>query len=296
MQDDDFQNHGPTRSTRTRRNVRVLSQEEQEEEDIALAIAASLSDSQNDEIVNNEAGDISQPGNPDEILSESDVDVEPNDASEESDFDAASDEDDADDEDDEDGEDEADWQANEEEDDPTGFGKPKRKNPKTKVGIPPKPKACALVARGKQNAARGLQKAPSTKSTMATVDVDKQDKAHSVQLPHTRAAANQRVVDCAAQNSPVASQLTSPADPVACPTAGSIASSNASAAVAAQGSVTAATEETRPGAQTSQLDQRATSTSAKTTSPKAPKPKTNNVKHVLLGCLHTHTIFVSVLQ
>ena len=96
-----------------------MSQEEKEEQELALAIAASLSDSQSSDEPTQPAGAWSDTV---ETLSESDADMDPNDASEESDFDAASDEDEyednaAADDDDADDDDDDDDDVDDEDDD-----------------------------------------------------------------------------------------------------------------------------------------------------------------------------------
>jgi hypothetical protein len=247
-QDDDFQASAPPRSTRARRSVTMLSQEEQEEQELALAIAASLSDSQSSSDEPGEAAAGAQPASTAdgsdtvEILSDSDADTAPNDASEESDFDGASDEDEyeedaaaeeEEEEEESEGEDEGDWQADEEADNPTGFGKPKpqksSQKPTGKALAPPKRKAAPTDVPHKKKA-RGQQKAPlpeATEQTAATACTGNQ--GGSLQRPPPPAASIKEPV------SPVISQLRSPADPAAaCPIVGTIHPAGTAAAAAAE--------------------------------------------------------------
>lgn len=232
-----------------------------------------------------------------EILSESDADTAPNDASEESDFDgdgasdddeygedagAYSDNDDDDDDDDEsEGEDEGDWQADEEADNPTGFGKPKTQKSaqkrKAKAPAPPKRKAATNASNKKK--IRGQQKTvlpEATKEIQATACAANQ--AGSLQLSLPPAASIHKPI------SPVVSQLRSPAEPAAaCPTAGAIRP--AAAGLGSQGIGTAALGKPCPPTslqvETSSPKAAASSAAKKLASP-GPKPKTSNDKSVLM--------------
>eukprot|EP01043_Picozoa_sp_COSAG02_P063146 COSAG02_NODE_8879_length_2411_cov_1.155642_2_plen_358_part_00 len=273
-----------------------MSQEEQEEQELALAIAASLSDSQSSSYEPGEAAGGAQltcaaaEADTVETLSESDAVMDPNDASEESDFDGASDEDeyeetDHDDDDDDhesEGEDEGAWQADEEADNPTGFGKPKPKSSNGKALPPPKRKDAPTSAPDKKKA-RGQQETPLLKTTEAgEATACTGGKSGRVRLQQPPAACMQ------VPTSPVVSQLRSPADPAAaCPTAGIIPPAAAAAAATgldAQAIPPALDEPCSPpslAVENAPAEGAASNAAQKVASPDL-KPRTGNRKSVLM--------------
>jgi hypothetical protein len=284
--DDDFQAAAPPRSTRrSNRSMRILSQEEQEEQEeqeLAIAIAASLSDSSQSEgqptqptqptsrsasISTMDGGERPEQSNTVEVLSDSDAEALSN-ASEESDFDDASEEEE-DDDDDSEGEEEADWQADEEERNPTGFGQPKPTKLKRKVAptvARDKKKVRGQQGEGQRGA--GSEAAAPTACTGDTADI---------QQPPLPAASTKAV-------SPAVSQLTSPAVPAPLrPAADTI---SAATGLEWQGSGTEAPGKPDPRAYPSLLKHTA-ATAAATTAAKlaavpVPKPTVGSAKSVLV--------------